>query len=545
MAERMRLVRYYLVSIVVAIVILTLAYDLGMSLFDGRPRTLLESFEFVMQTLTTTGYGQDAPWQSPVMTVLVITIQIASLVLIFAAFPILIVPWVEDALKTTPPTERTDLSDHVVICAHSNRTETLVDELETRDVQYVVVEPDRDLAQDLFRRDWSVVHGSPDAANSLRGVNVADARAVVADADDTIDLSIIMTSKTVAPEVPVYSVVEDPSLAKHHEHAGVDRVFSPRVLLGRGLANKVRHAVSTDLDAVDLGSNFEFVEMPIQPGSSLRGKRVEDTTLGEPSGVRLIGAWSSGEFVTPPFPDLRLDEHTVLLVAGRESSLRRLKRQTLSEIRPYGRGEVIIAGFGVVGSTVSDTLAGEDVPRTVVDVADQPGVDVVGDVTDASTLREAGVDEARTVVLALNDDTTTLLASFVVREVNPDAEIVARVEETESVTKLYRAGTDYVLALATVTGRLLASTILDEGEVLTVDRQVEVVRHPAAALAGQTLGEASVAERTGCTVVAVERRDGRIVTDLNDWTEIRASDHVVVAGLNRDISRYSETFLDE
>jgi hypothetical protein len=35
------------------------------------------------------------------------------------------------------------------------------------------------------------------------------------------------------------------------------------------------------------------------------------------------------------------------------------------------------------------------------------------------------------------------------------------------------------------------------------------------------------------------------VTDLNDWTEINASDHVVVAGLNRDISRYSETFLDE
>jgi Trk K+ transport system NAD-binding subunit len=545
MADRMRLVRYYLVSVVVAIVILTLAYDLGMSLFDGRPRTLLESFEFVMQTLTTTGYGQDAPWQSPVMTVLVVTIQIASLVLIFAAFPIVIVPWVENALKTTPPTERTDLSDHVVICAHSNRTETLVDELETRDVQYVVVEPDRDLAQDLFRRDWSVVHGDPESAPSLRGVNVADARAVVADAEDTVDLSIIMTSKTVAPDVPVYSVVEDPSLAKHHEHAGVDQVFSPRVLLGRGLANKVRHAVSTDLDAVDLGSNFEFVEMPIQPGSSLRGKRVEDTTLGGQSGVRLIGAWSSGEFVTPPFPDLRLDEHTVLLVAGRESSLRRLKRQSLSEIRPYGRGEVIIAGFGVVGSTVSDTLAGEDVPRTVVDVADQPGVDVVGDVTDASTLREAGVDEARTVVLALDDDTTTLLASFVVREVNPDAEIVARVEETESVTKLYRAGTDYVLALATVTGRLLASTILDEGEVLTVDRQVEVVRHPAAGLAGQTLGEAAVAARTGCTVVAVERRDGRIVTDLNDWTEINASDHVVVAGLNRDISRYSETFLDE
>jgi Trk K+ transport system NAD-binding subunit len=544
MADRRRLVRYYLVSIVLSVVVFTVVYDLGMSAFDGRPRTLLQSFEFVMQTLTTTGYGQDAPWRSPLMTALVVTVQVASLVLIFAAFPIVIVPLVEDALKTTAPTGRSDLSDHVVVCAYSTRTETLVDELDARDVPYVVVEPDRDRARDLYQRDWEVVHGDPESTDALRRVDVADARAVVADDDDTVDLSIIMTARSVTDDVPVYSVVEDPDLVRHHERAGADRVFSPRVLLGRGLANKVRHAVSTDLDAVDLGRDFEFVEMPIQPGSTLRGDRVADTPVGSQSGVRLLGAWSSGEFLTPPFPDLHLDEHTVLLVAGRDASLRRLKRLSLSEVRPYGRGEVIIAGFGVVGSTVSDTLAGEDVPRTVVDIEDRPGVDVVGDVTDASTLREAGVDEARTVVLALNDDTTTLLAAFVVREVNPEAEIVARVENTESVTKLYRAGADYVLALSTVTGRLLASTILDEGEVLTVDRQVEVVRLPADSLAGQTLGEAAVAERTGCTVVAVERRDGRIVTDLADWTEIHQSDHVVVAGLGQDISRYSETFLD-
>ena len=116
MVARRWLVRAYVFAVVVSVIAFTLAYDAGMTLLENRPRSLLESFEFVMQTLTTTGYGQDAPWGTA-MTVLVIGIQIASLVLIFAAFPIVIVPLVEDALATSPPTELEDVRDHVLICS--------------------------------------------------------------------------------------------------------------------------------------------------------------------------------------------------------------------------------------------------------------------------------------------------------------------------------------------------------------------------------------------------------------------------------------------
>jgi hypothetical protein len=50
MADRSRLVRYYVVAVVAALVGLTAAYDAGMSVFEGRPRTALESLESVLQS---------------------------------------------------------------------------------------------------------------------------------------------------------------------------------------------------------------------------------------------------------------------------------------------------------------------------------------------------------------------------------------------------------------------------------------------------------------------------------------------------------------
>jgi Trk K+ transport system NAD-binding subunit len=534
MVVRRRLFRVYLVTVVGSLLVFTVAYDAGMTFFESRPRTFLESFEVVMQTFTTTGYGQDAPWESPVMTFLVVGMQIASLLLIFAAFPIVIVPLVEDALSTSPPTG-IDRADHVLICGSSSRTRTLLSDLDAQGVDGVVVEPDRERAMDLHEQGHDVVHADPESVDALRDASVEHATAVVADSDDEVDLSVIMAVAEVTADVPVYSVVEKPTLAPYHERAGATEAFSPRVLLGRGLANKVRNAVTTATgDNVDLGGGLEVAEFPIQPGSRLQGERISEVDIERQTGATLIGTWSNGEFRTPPFADLVLDEHTVLLVIGTETALSGLKRRTLSEIRRYSRGEVIVVGFGVVGSTVDEVLAREDVPRTVVDLEERPGVDVVGDATDPGVLREAGVDEARTVILALDDDTTTLLATFVVREVNPDAEVIARADDVDNVKKLYRAGADYVLSLASVTGRLLASTILDE-DVVSVDTQVEVVRLSAEPVAGQTIGDVELPP--GVTVIAVEHRDGRISADVGDWTTLDATDELVVAGVDRDVGR--------
>jgi len=141
------------------------------------------------------------------------------------------------------------------------------------------------------------------------------------------------------------------------------------------------------------------------------------------------------------------------------------------------------------------------------------------------------------VILTLPDDTLAVFATLVVRELSGDVQIIARANETGNARKLYRAGADYVLALSTVSGRMLASTILNE-DVISFDQWVEVVRVPAGRLAGQSLEDADVRARTSCTVIAVERGD-EVLTDLAASFTLQRGDSVIVAGPDSGINEFA------
>jgi len=81
----------YLLSFVVITFLRTWLYSWGMTHFEGRPRTLQESFS-VVQSTTTAGYGQDAPWPSTFMTALVIFAQFTGIAYVFIALPLFVVP---------------------------------------------------------------------------------------------------------------------------------------------------------------------------------------------------------------------------------------------------------------------------------------------------------------------------------------------------------------------------------------------------------------------------------------------------------------------
>jgi len=235
------------------ILLYTLAYDWVMATFEGKERGFFESLLMVVETFTTTGYGEDADWQSPATILLVISMMFTGVFFIFMALPLFVVPWIEERLSTTPPTSIPGLTDHVVICTYTDRSETLVEELDVVDVDYVVVEPDRELATELFEDGVSVIHGDPESVEDLEAANLAESRALVADFDDETNASISLAAGQVVEGdgVQIITFVEDPDLADYHRYAGADTVFSPRHLIGESLANKVTTGLTSEVaDAV-------------------------------------------------------------------------------------------------------------------------------------------------------------------------------------------------------------------------------------------------------------------------------------------------------
>jgi Trk K+ transport system NAD-binding subunit len=534
---------YYSVLLIGSMLVFAVLYQNGMRIYEGDPRTFLHSLQVVVETFTTTGFGSDSPWISPEMNVLVIVMDLFGTLLIFMAFPVLAFPLLEDILSTTVPTTVDgDLDDHVVICTYTPRADVLIDELDSWDVDYVIVEPDRERATELYEDGYRVIRADPESTSGLEGANLAAARALVADVSDQVDASIVLTAQEIAEDVLTLSVVEEPDRAPYHRLAGADEVLSPRPLLGQSLASKVTTSVTSELEeVVEIDDDFEIAEFPIHRGSQLVGKTLAESGIREQAGVNVIGAWFRGEFETPPDPNATLTNGTVLLATGREAQLEQLKDLTRSGMRRLDRGDTIVVGHGEVGQTVTDALTDAGVQYTVVDQTDLEGVDVVGDASEPETLREAGIDQASAVILALPDDTTAEFTALVARDSSADVEIIARVEESQSIPKMYQAGADYVLALATVTGRMLASQILEEEDVLSLDQQVEVVRTQASELVGKTLGEARVRSESGCTVVGIER-DGTVVSDIGPEVRIEDEDELIIAGTDDGVQRFTELY---
>lgn len=530
------------VSVVIAVVVAyTLLYRWAMFNFEGAERSVFESLQVVIESFTTAGFGGDADqWQTAPTNVLVVMMNLTGVLLVFLALPLFVVPLFQQALEDSPQ-RSTDLVDHVVICSYNSREDVLRSELDAAGVPYVIIEEDPDTVLELNQDDIEAIYGDPEQEETFENANIREARALVADVSDERNVSVILTAKGINGELTVVSVAEDSRDAEYHRYAGADRVIRPRQVLGKALANKATLSLSRGFrESIELSENFELSELLVKKDSELAGKTIGELQLREQIGATVIGMWANGEFVPVPEADMRIDENTILLVAGSHRALEQVNSRSISP-RASREDRIVVAGYGVVGRSAVEALDEKGISRTVVDIEDHDGVDIVGDISDPETLSRCRIEDARFILLALSDDTTSMYMTVALEELAPDTEVIARANDVENTAKLYRGGGEYVLALSTVTGRMLSSALLDTEDVLSPDTQFSIVRTTASELVGTTLADADVRTRTGATVVAIER-DGTLITDPGPDSTVREEDTLIIAGSDECVNDFTEQF---
>jgi voltage-gated potassium channel len=181
-------------------------------------------------------------------------------------------------------------------------------------------------------------------------------------------------------------------------------------------------------------------------------------------------------------------------------------------------GHVVVCGWGRVGTAVASEIRARRHDVVLIDIdsdrlqeADCPHI--VGDATQDSVLRAAGVERARVLVAALTTDADNLFVTLSAKAVNPSIFVIARARMTGSDDKLLRAGADRVVNPQEIGGARMAAFALQPNvaEFLDVvvhergfDLRLEEVVVPALSpLAGQTLRDSHLRDRTGALVLAV------------------------------------------
>jgi len=552
------------VGVVAFICVLTVTYHTVMIRFEGASPTLAHSLQVVVETVTGTGYGSDTPWTTPVANGLVVLMDLSTFLVLFIVFPYVFQPVLENALSPSLPAT-VDAEDHVVVCGTPTLTDRLIDELASREIPVVVVTDNEADALDIHNDDGLAIYGSPTDAETLRRVDVDRARAIVVDTGDERAASAVLATREIDSDIRTVAVVDHLDHAGQLHHAGADSVLTPRQLLGRRIAERVgRQLDPTRSDTVAIADGLSLLELTVHPESPLADRRIDEISvgidnadsddIGDPndiddtnesqttdttdtdddpgeSAVSVVGQWIDGRFSGSPQADTIVEPGTVLLVAGPPEPLERLDAAVC---RREDAPTVIVAGSGIVGCTVYDELNAAGIDCRVIDIADGPAVDVVGDATTAETLQEAGIDEAAALVVALDDDDATVLTILAADESPGSADSIARLNKAENETNIRRAGADYVLGVSTMAGRLLVSEVLDEPAV-GVDRQLRTARLAGDRFGGQRLTETTVAD-TDCVVVGIVR-DGEVQTDLDDAFRIRSNDELIVVGPDTEIGQ--------
>jgi voltage-gated potassium channel len=146
-----------------------------------------------------------------------------------------------------------------------------------------------------------------------------------------------------------------------------------------------------------------------------------------------------------------------------------LGRMTQSDLESLD-GHVVVAGYGDLTEPILTELAASGrqflvVARGGTDTSELRDRDIdvlAGDPADEQVLERAGVERARAVVAATNDDGEDALAILTVTEAFPDVRVVAAATEQENEPKLRRAGANTVISPMVIGGRLLARSALGD-----------------------------------------------------------------------------------
>ncbi|WP_336330682.1 potassium channel family protein [Haloarcula sp. CGMCC 1.2071] len=540
LSRRDRLVTYYLTGLAALIVVYTVTYNFALAQLEGVNQSIFASFEFIVQTMTTTGYGQDSGiWSHPLMFLFVAATQISGIALGFFTLRLIIIPLFTGA-EVNLDNRLTSKQDHVIICEYRRDSAVLLDELRELGIEYVLISSSEEHAKELADDGYSVIDGSPQDTSAFERASIDSARAVITDAGDA-NVNTILTVRSIDPDLEIITLTDDSDMRDILLDTGADTVLSPHGVLGRRLAEKAISSFSSDLtDTIDIGGEIEVTEVPVQQGNRLIGTRIRDSKIREETGANIIGAWIDGELQLPPHPDAIIRSNTVLLVTGAHDALEAFSdfTQPARTLRKHER--IIVAGQGEVGQAARDVVSERGLDTVTIDIEDRDGVDVVGDSGSDEILAEAGIESAGAIIIGLPDDSAALLTTVLARSLNQDIEILVRVSDTDATRKALSAGADYVLSVPRVSARMVARELRGE-DVLAPASQIRLLRVPATPLAGSTLAKSGIYEKTGCRVIAIEDESG-FTSAVDPQRKFTGTEHIVLVGSDEAVQQFRKQF---
>jgi voltage-gated potassium channel len=515
--------------------------------YEDQTHSWATAVYWTVVTMSTLGFG-DITFESDIGRIFSVVVLLSGSVFILVLLPFsfiqfIFIPWMEARQRSRAPRQLPrETEGHVLLTGVGPIEESLIRRLDRAGLPYAVMVGDLDEALRLYDQGYRVMVGELDDPAAFRAARVERAALVAATLGDTTNTNVAFTVQEISESVSIVATANRHASVDILQLAGCDHVLELGTMLGTALARRV---LAPGGQCVVIG---EFGNLLIAEASTpglLVGKALSESGVRQRTGLTVAGVWARGE-LSVARPSTVFGATDTIVLAGTRDQLD--EYDALYGVEVDDTAPVVIIGGGRVGRAAGLTLAAAGIPHKIVEQLPErvrdPAVYVVGDAAELTVLEEAGIRESRAALITTHDDDVNVYLTIYCRALRPDMQVISRARLDRNVSTLHRAGADAVLSYAS-TGASAIWNVLSPDNTLQIADGLDVFRvSMPAKLAGRTLRDTHIREKTGCTVVAVESSDDRFEPPRPEMV-LPAGADLLLIGDDRSEARFFTTFHDQ
>lgn len=304
----------------------------GFVLIEGY--SWFDAFYITISTITTIGYPEPRPLSHAgrVFNAFLIVFGVTGMFVAVGAMAQTIIELELQGLFGERRKKRMihQLHDHFIVCGYGRVGRNASLEFQRTGAPFLVIDRNEQRVAKAEGAGMLAVAADATQDDSLREAGVLHAKGLIAALpSDAENLFIILSAKTLNPQLTVVTRASEEEAGEKLRRAGADTVLTPFSMAGRQLADVLlRPQVVEFMDFArsNIGTGVVVEQVRVTPGTQVNAKTFGELLELRRSGVIVLAIRKQGGATTfnPP-PEFAISAGDVLIVMGERANLQRLE----------------------------------------------------------------------------------------------------------------------------------------------------------------------------------------------------------------------------
>jgi len=287
---------HHLFSVFIALLVLLALGVWGYRQLEGW--SWLDALYMTFISMSTVGYREVAPL-SPAGRIFTMVVILLGMVVISMLSASVTSWFVRNELLAKRKLNKmhrkiNKLQNHIIICGGGDTGQTIMHEFIQAKKSFVVIEEKPSVAAELRERfaDYYFIQGSATKDETLIDANISQAAGLItAIPNDADNLFVVVSARTLNPQMTIISRAVDPNTESKLYNAGADYVISPKMVEGLRMASVIlRPTVINFLEVMmdGKGLSLRMEEIKIPEKSSLTGVTLAKAQIPQRTGLIVL-----------------------------------------------------------------------------------------------------------------------------------------------------------------------------------------------------------------------------------------------------------------